>query len=1371
MLLLVGILSHLVGGVIALTQRGPLRAGRALTIGGAASTAAAVWLLVLSAADSGGVAATLDTFDMTLGRVGALLLVVITATATVVAAFSARSLDNDGRAPQYFFLIGVVATGSALVVVPATPVLLIVGWLVSGWALVGLVGFERALKATKRAQRRILTTLAIGDAALIGAVIAATATSDGLFTGNATNAVAELEDSTVAGVAWLHVVALLVVVAGASRSALVPFHRWLIGTLAAPTPVSALVHAGLVSGAGLLLLRFAPAFVASEAAVILAFVLGVITVIVASSASILRSDIKGSLAWSTVAQMAFMVVQCAVGAFSSAVFHIAGHGMYKATLFLGSGDTAAGGLRAKRRAIGHPAPTPATRLALSALAATASVALAIWLIPPEVSDAGRVLVVVFAWLSIAFGISGWLQRGPLPFAASAITSVVLALAGAFAYVGSLRLVEEFLKPSFAGLSLDTVVGATELIIVLAVLAAALLGSALIGTAPQQTLKQAWIRTTVALTSTAAPPVHATTTSPPTTTAPGAKTPATSGTRRAEIRAEVARASRIVAPQWPLASFVAVNPLGGLESMGFEEAAAVARKWLGAKTHLSLDEFRKDHRAGLSRAADLEHVVYYHFTELCEQPALMIDGHTVSPVDIIVADLLHGPEAQPTPHAGTTLQRHGPLSEPFTALIDSVLASWLAAFVEQSQVAKASKAKTFVGMCLRLMAEDPRLSAITKRSDTTWLAPLAKQPAAVIDISLQRCGVVDEDRPDELRGHLSQLPGWTGLAKWRNEWAQPDEGRPPLAPIEVVAVRAALEAVVIGSGLVPRTAPTDQAATDGEVLDARVDAVAKALAPTGTQLDRDAISSVIAKVPAASRPSLWLAAQERNMDERLLSMIDRLDPGPSVNKPDAQLVFCIDVRSEGLRRHLEAIGNVETIGFAGFFGVPMRIRRVGWEHTEARCPVLVSPAIEATEHPRPQTIDSVAKRLTQERVLASVQSAHKAAKYGAGAPFALAETAGWLAGPTAALKTLVPPKASPPSAPATRMVLDDDEVLLEQRVFFAEAVLNTMGLTKNFAALVMLCGHTSNTVNNPHATALECGACAGASGDDNARAVAALLNSPDVRHGLVGRGITIPDETWFVAGLHDTASDHVALLDTVDAPAEFQPNITDLASLLAEASARNSHDRSTHLPGPSTKVRDRGSDWAQVRPEWGLARNAAFVIGPRSVTADLDLEGRCFLHTYNAEDDPTGRVLETIMTAPLVVGHWISSQYYFSTVDPEVFGAGNKLLHNPLGTTGVVTGDGGDLRVGLPLQSTHVDGQRFHQPVRLLAVIQADLERIESIVAANPVLQALTEGSWLRLAARSHPHERWSTRTPKGTWVASPRPLDPQPTLTPNTEMT
>lgn len=1377
-LLLLAAFGPFLGAALAQMLNDHARIGRAVTASAAISTAAAFGLLIATGLDSSGRIEAIGWADASIDRIGALLLVVVMGTATVVSGFSSRSLDDDGRTANYFALLGTVASGSALVLTQGPPLLLVIGWIIAGWALVGLIGFERSWPRASMAQRRILRTLLVGDVALISAVGIATVYSDGLLTGDATAAVTELHNSSFLGIEVLHVVMLLTVVAGASRSAMLPFHRWLIGTLTAPTPVSALVHAGLVSGAGLLFLRFAEPFVASDPAVIAAFALGVATVVIASAATWIRSDVKGSLAWSTVAQMAFMVVQCAVGAFSSAAFHIAGHGMYKAALFLGSGDTVAGGLRNNRRAAPVVSLSAGTRLGVSALVTTGLVALFGWLLTPDVSPAGRVLVFVFAWLTVASGINGWLKRGPLAPIPAILVGTFGALVGTITYLGGLRLAEAFVKPALEGVPSETVINQTVLLVVLGVVGLGVAAVALLPDPSGTSLRDAVRGRLVQLIdplesgrSHRAPTTHD-------NSSTFASTGRPNGLQRGEIRADVARASDIISPQWPLASFVAVNPLGGLESLSFDEATRQARHWLGAKTHLDLEAFRRDYERGLSRLVDLRYVAHDRYTELSETTPVAIGGQALPAVEVIVADMLHSPPttAPPrttTPRAHTAVQRCEQRTAHITATINDTLSGLLAAWVNPPQWALHRPGESFVSMSLRSIATDPRLRFLVGSQAKAWLSTLDRDPASVIESAFNVSGVPPDDRVDEARGHLCHLSGWAGLAKWRNEWAHGNEQLPSLSPIDLVAVRAALEACALGSGVVAGPAQRRDALSpledDATSLDARVDAVLAAISPSGSDRDRSEIARVLSQVPAESLASMWLDAQERFVDARLLSMLDRLDPGKKVDRPDAQLVFCIDVRSEGFRQHLEEIANVETLGFAGFFGVPMSVSRLGWDHYEARCPVLVSPVIAATETAREDGIGEVASRMTRQRNVAGLLSAHSGAKYGPGAPFALAETAGWLLGPVAAARTFISKRSTPPRAQPTQMILDDDEVLLEQRTFFAESVLTTMGLTDRFAPLVVLCGHTSQTTNNAHATALECGACAGASGDDNARAVAALLNSLDVRHSLSQRGISIPDDTWFTAGIHDTASDRVQFLDGADVPETHRDAISRLEEKLELAGERQAAVRAAHLPGPDARVRERGADWAQVRPEWGLARNAAFIIGPRSMTAGLDLDGRAFLHSYNAADDPTGRVLETIMTAPLVVGHWISSQYYFSTVDPEAFGAGNKLLHNPIGTTGVISGDRGDLRVGLPLQSTHLDGKPFHQPVRLLAVIQADLQQIETIIANNPILRTLTRGSWLRIAARSQPDQRWSTRTPRGTWVETPRAFDPDPLLVPNTE--
>ena len=273
---------------------------------------------------------------------------------------------------------------------------------------------------------------------------------------------------------------------------------------------------------------------------------------------------------------------------------------------------------------------------------------------------------------------------------------------------------------------------------------------------------------------------------------------------------------------------------------------------------------------------------------------------------------------------------------------------------------------------------------------------------------------------------------------------------------------------------------------------------------------------------------------------------------------------------------------------------------------------------------------------------------------------------------------------------------------------------------------------------------------------------AILNRPEVRAGLRSLGIDIPADTLFVAAQHDTAVDRVEILDPHLIPAEYQADLDLLERDLDRAGAALAAERCAVLPGavrgsrgavtPERAFRhvsNRSSDWAQVYPEWGLAGNAAFIVAPRSVTRGIDLQRRTFLHSYEAEVDTDGSALETILTAPLVVAQWINCQYYFSTVAPQVFGAGTKTIHNVVGGVGVIAGHTSDLQLGLPWQSVS-DGERLlHEPVRLLAVVQAPLSRIDEIVERNPILQQLFGNDWVALAARERPGQDWQRWTRAG----------------------
>ncbi|EPX84934.1 Uncharacterized protein putative in bacteria, partial [Rubellimicrobium thermophilum DSM 16684] len=177
------------------------------------------------------------------------------------------------------------------------------------------------------------------------------------------------------------------------------------------------------------------------------------------------------------------------------------------------------------------------------------------------------------------------------------------------------------------------------------------------------------------------------------------------------------------------------------------------------------------------------------------------------------------------------------------------------------------------------------------------------------------------------------------------------------------------------------------------------------------------------------------------------------------------------------------------------------------------------------------------------------------------------------------------------------------------------------------------------------------------------------------------------------------------------------------------------ERAARLPGarPVT-LPARAADWAETRPEWGLAGCAAFIAAPRALTRGVDLGGRVFLHDYAWRADRDFATLELILTAPVVVASWIALQYYGSAVAPAAFGSGNKLLHNVTGGLGVVEGNGGPLRAGLPWQAVH-DGDRLvHEPLRLTVLIEAPPEAMTPILARHADMRALLDNGWLHLLA-------------------------------------
>ncbi|WP_137702087.1 YbcC family protein [Marimonas lutisalis] len=468
------------------------------------------------------------------------------------------------------------------------------------------------------------------------------------------------------------------------------------------------------------------------------------------------------------------------------------------------------------------------------------------------------------------------------------------------------------------------------------------------------------------------------------------------------------------------------------------------------------------------------------------------------------------------------------------------------------------------------------------------------------------------------------------------------------------------------------------------------------------------------------------AAERAQQRRLAQSLGQGEPRRVNGRPALQAAFCIDVRSEVFRRALETQdAAIETIGFAGFFGIASAHKAAGSDEIESRGPVLLPTGVTScAAEPMQADLD--------RRYAARARRAWGRFKLAAVSSFAFVEATG----PVYAGKLLrdaLGGKHRTKPDPAPRL---DPAIDLETRVGMARSILSAMSLTRNFARIVLLAGHGADVTNNPHESALQCGACGGHAGDVNARLLAGLLNDPQVRRGLAQDGIDIPADTLFLAALHNTTTDAVTLFDHDIAVGQWQAEIDQLRKWLIATGRLARAERAQRLPRARSEgdIARRAADWAELRPEWGLAGCRAFIAAPRHRTAETSLSGQAFLHSYDWQADEGFGVLELIMTAPVVVASWISLQYYGSTVAPRLFGGGNKLLHNVVGGIGVLEGNGGALRPGLPWQSVH-DGDGFqHDPLRLAVIIEAPREAMSDILRRHPDVRDLFDNRWLHLIA-------------------------------------
>ena len=759
------------------------------------------------------------------------------------------------------------------------------------------------------------------------------------------------------------------------------------------------------------------------------------------------------------------------------------------------------------------------------------------------------------------------------------------------------------------------------------------------------------------------------------------------------------AAQVIGKTWPLYSFVTSNPLAGYEKMPFEKAALLAKDQLNAQVFPDAAVFRQALEKG-----EIDKNILND---------LLTKNNFLAPA----SDYLQ----QMSSSAGTerkTTHQH----------LNAIMSKWLSAFLDEglAEWEMPNKEDGFYKAWRKLATYDTDLPK-------TALSEIPKSSEEALHTILE--GYTEADYIKIFTNHLAALPGWTGYINYRSASDSLWQQEYPISLKDYLAVRLWI-AKKIQTAIYPDANPISESSSVSEIQ------------------------------------YIWLQAWEKSWQTQLLTILDHKSnnlPNEELKIPDAQMVFCIDTRSELIRRHVENKGHYETFGYAGFFGIAMDYENLNDGFIRKSCPPIVGSAYLVSEVAQPNKIAKVEAFQQRKEVLQFKDYFLKRMKNMLPSAFGFVEGSGLFYGLSLTARTIFPgwfyrfnqkhtahyeAICEPQIKSSCATDETDLNIPLGQKVAIVKSAFDLMGW-KQFAPLVLFIGHGSHSANNAFGSSLDCGACAASPGRHNARMLAKLANRSDVKQALKAEyGIEIPDRTLFIGGEHNTTTDEIVIFDS-EVTNEHQDKVSHLKLALAKAQQTATEERLGIANNSVEAAHTKANNWAETRPEWGLAKNAGFVIGSRELTKHTNLDGRCFLHSYDWEMDAAGKALEGIMQGPMVVTQWINNHYYFSTVDNAVFGGGSKITHNVTGKFGVVQGNGGDLKMGLPLQSLmQSDTEMYHQPLRLSVVIHAPVARVSEILLRNENLQDLLNNEWIYLLVMD-PLEANKVQQyhKKGNWIS------------------
>ena len=1272
-------------------------------------------------------------FAFHLDALSAVMAVLVAFVGAIVIRYSRNYLAGDPNHGRFVKWLCLTLAAVLLLILSGNLFLFALAWVGASLGLNKLLLFYGHRQGAVLAARKKFIASRVGDFCLAFAMIL-------LYVafGSLDHAAIFEQAKSLSQIPWfLHVAALFLALAALVKSAQFPTHGWLQEVMETPTPVSALLHAGVINAGGFLILRFSDVIALSTPSLDLLAIIGGMTALFGSLVMLTQTSIKGSLAYSTVAQMGFMMLQCGLGAFSSALLHIVAHSLYKAHAFLSSGSVID-----LARASWTPSPggkPHRARLIIAVAASLAAALIASTAFGASLTEKPGVFALgAIVLLGLTHLIANGIDERPNSYVIGRIVGGAALVAVAYFTLQLVadRLMAGSLPPTQA------LRGPLDLAIVALVLISFAGVTLFQGLLPGRdgaarwralyahvsngfyvnTLANRWV-----LRFWPAPPAAP---KPPRVWREAISAPDLSPLARGDLDAAIRNACGKIAPLWPLKHFVAVNPFLGFTDQRFETTAATLRRVAGVDMTPPRRYFRALLKDGVIEDQDL---------------AAAITVTPGAPQTVEAVKQAAAQDAQPARRTNAVVATVSEVLDELadgdrqvarTAFMIDEISKWCAAYFDEGQASWRPPARELSPYAAWRAgaAHDLNPEAMGVEGFRATIAALPHDPVEAIAEVVRKLGVPNRAVADYLHRALFDIGGWAAYVRYL-AWDNALYGRTDDRLVELLAIRVAWGYALFNQ----RQDPAFKAAWARAMADA-------------TSLPED---------EAAADPDLTLdlvlqnafeAAYQRRLLGRLRQGFAR--PPSAPKQPAIQAAFCIDVRSEIFRRALEAVcPEAETVGFAGFFGFPIEYVPIGQNRGGAQCPVLLKPAFTVCEAVKRADEEEATEIMGLRLLRRRAAKAWKSFKLSAISSFTYVETAGLLFAGKIVSDSMgwTRPVRQPAldgldKSVAARVVPSLAPTMIggrtvgftpTQKLDMAEAVLRAMSMTKDFSRLVLLTGHGSTTVNNPHASGLDCGACGGHTGEANARVAAAILNDPEVRKGLIERGIPISDEVWFLGCLHDTTTDFVRIFDEELAPTTHARDLTQLRSWLDRAGALARMERSILLGAPKGGEADqavitRSRDWSQIRPEWGLAGAAAFIAAPRSRTQGLDLGGRAFLHSYDWRADKNFSVLELIMTAPMVVASWINLQYFGSAANNAAFGSGEKTLHNVVGLIGVLEGNGGDLRVGLPMQSVH-DGARFvHEPLRLNVFIEAPAAEIDRVLEKHGSVRDLVENSWIHL---------------------------------------